>query len=57
MKDLVPMSVFERLEREWRMIDPERNARTATAAEEHKLLPLRRVRIKRFDEVQNVPND
>lgn len=57
MKDMIPINVFERLEREWRMIDPERNSRTVTAAEEHKLLPLRRVRINRFDEVQKAPKD
>lgn len=57
MKDIIPINVFERLEREWRMIDPERNSRTVTAAEEHKLLPLRRVRINRFDEVQKAPKD
>lgn len=51
MKDMIPMSVFERLEREWRMIDPDRAPKAATPTVEQKLLPLRRVRISRFDEV------
>lgn len=50
MKDLIPMNVFERLEREWRMIDPERPAQS----EQNKTvtLPQRRLRISRFDEAQ-----
>ncbi|WP_187182031.1 hypothetical protein [Rhizobium sp. WL3] len=50
MKEFVPMNVFERLEREWRMIDPER----PTTSEQTKqiALPQRRLRINRFDDAQ-----
>jgi hypothetical protein len=52
MKDVIPMNVFERLEREWRMIDPERQGTSEPAKPAQ--LPQRRVRITRFDDAQHV---
>jgi hypothetical protein len=52
MKDIIPMNVFERLEREWRMIDPERNG--SSDAARPATLPQRKVRISRFDDAQTV---
>lgn len=50
MKDLIPMNVFERLEREWRMIDPDRPAQSEQS--KTVTLPQRRLRISRFDDAQ-----
>lgn len=51
MKEIIPMNVFERLEREWRMIDPERKSPTPVSPEATAMLP-KRVIIRRFDDAQ-----
>lgn len=49
MKELVPLHVLERLEREWRLVDPDRPRCSPTMASRHELVPLRRLRVGRVD--------
>lgn len=54
MSRFVSRSTFERLEREWRMIDPERPNIAYPAPIEEPGAPVRRLRMGRFDEADLV---
>lgn len=54
MTRFVSRTTFERLEREWRMIDPERPKIVYMATEDEPGVNVRRLRMGRFDEAEFV---
>lgn len=54
MKELIPMNVLERLEREWRIIDPERPSGSQREMPRFDTPPARRLRVGRVDGTINM---
>lgn len=54
MSRFVSRTTFERLEREWRMIDPERPKIVYPVAEQETADSGRRLRMGRFDEAEYI---
>ncbi|MNF17237.1 hypothetical protein D3C80_2206150 [compost metagenome] len=50
MISFIAQSLFDRLEREWRVIDPERRSPTVSLPRDENTVPTRRLRMGRFDD-------
>lgn len=52
MTRFIAQSLLDRLEREWRMIDPDRRSATVSLPKEEDSVPTRRLRVGRFDDAE-----
>lgn len=52
MTRFIAQSLIDRLEREWRVIDPERRSAIASLPRDENAVPTRRLRMGRFDDAE-----